>query len=163
MPNTDKPSNATFLETLDRYVPEVLMTMVSIQATPGTGDLQAPQPSNLTGVTGAIGLSGKINGVVYTAFTEGLAKYVAEKILGGSASDQDVADVVAELTNMITGNLKSLLCDMGFNCALSIPSVVRGDEINVSAKNASISIRNSYAVEGSPDPLVVQVFAAVEA
>lgn len=162
MPNSDKPNNAVFLETLDRYVPEVLMTMVSIQATPGAGDLQAPQPSNLTGVTGAIGLSGKINGVVYTAFSEGLAKYVAEKILGGAASDQDVADVVAELTNMITGNLKSRLCDMGFNCALSIPSVVRGDEINVSAKNASISIRNSYAVEGSTDPLVVQVFAAVE-
>jgi chemotaxis protein CheX len=100
--------------------------------------------------------------MVYTAFSYTLAQQVAEKILGGSASDQDISDVVAELTNMITGNLKSQLCDMGFNCSLSIPSVVRGDDIQVSAKTASISVKNEYTLEGCPDTLVVQVFAALE-
>jgi CheY-specific phosphatase CheX len=63
---------------------------------------------------------------------------------------------------MITGNLKSCLCDMGFNCALSIPSVMRGEEITVSAKNATICVGNDYAIEGSPDQLRVIVFAALE-
>ena len=156
------PDGELFLSTINRYVPEVMQTMVGVMAKPGTGNSNAPQPSSLVGVTGSIGLSGKVNGMVYTAFSYELAKCVAEKILGGSASDQDVSDVVAELTNMITGNLKSQLCDTGFNCSLSIPSVVKGDDIKVSAKTASVSVRNDYTLEGCPGNLVVQVFAALE-
>jgi chemotaxis protein CheX len=162
MSNSNLPGGELFLATLNRYVPEVIQTMVGVMATPGTGNSNAPQPSSLVGVTGSIGLSGKVNGMVYTAFSYELAKCVAEKILGGSASEQDVSDVVAELTNMITGNLKSQLCDTGFNCSLSIPSVVKGDDIKVSAKTASVSVRNDYTLEGCPGSLVVQVFAALE-
>ena len=156
------PDGELFLSTINRYVPEVMQTMVGVMAKPGTGNSNAPQPSSLVGVTGSIGLSGKVNGMVYTAFSYDLAKCVAEKILGGSASDQDVSDVVAELTNMITGNLKSQLCDTGFNCSLSIPSVVKGDDIRVSAKTASVSVRNDYTMDECPGSLVVQVFAALE-
>ena len=162
MSNSNLPGGELFLATLNRYVPEVIQTMVGVMATPGTGNSNAPQPSSLVGVTGSIGLSGKVNGMVYTAFSYELAKCVAEKILGGSASEQDVSDVVAELTNMITGNLKSQLCDTGFNCSLSIPSVVKGDDIKVSAKTASVSVRNDYTLEGCPGSLVVQAFAALE-
>jgi CheY-specific phosphatase CheX len=63
---------------------------------------------------------------------------------------------------MVAGNLKSTLCDMGYNCALSIPSVMRGDEITVSAKNATICVANHYAIEGSSDSLRVLVFASLE-
>jgi len=156
------PGNFLILEILNRYVPEVLQTMAGMTAVPGPGQPNAPQPATLTGVTGSIGLSGKVHGVVYTAFAEELAQLVAEKILGGPASSQDVSDVVAELTNMITGNLKSQLCDRGHNCSLSIPSVVRGEHISVSAKTASISIRNDYHFEGCPEPLVLQIFAVLE-
>jgi len=156
------PANSVILEMIDRYVPEVLQTMAGMAAIPGAGQLDAPQPTQLSGVSGSIGLSGKVHGVIYTAFSEELAKIVAEKILGGSATSQDVSDVVAELTNMITGNLKSRLCDLGHNCSLSIPSVVRGEEIAISAKSASISVRNSYTIEGVPDPLVLHVFAVLE-
>ena len=162
MSNSNMPDGELFLSNINRYVPEVIQTMVGVMATPGTGNGNAPQPSSLVGVTGSIGLSGKVNGMVYTAFSYELAKCVAEKILGGSASDRDVSDVVAELTNMITGNLKSQLCDIGFNCSLSIPSVVKGDDIKVSAKTASVSVRNDYTLEGCPGSLVVQVFAALE-
>lgn len=139
-----------------------MQTMVGLSATPATGLANYPQPSKLEGITGAIGLSGKVNGVVYTAYSDSLGKHVAEKILGGSAGEQEISDVVAELTNMITGNLKSCLCDLGYNCALSIPSVMRGEEITVSARNATICVGNSYAIEGSKDSLKVLVFAAIE-
>lgn len=162
MSNSNTPNGAVFLATLNRYVPEVMQTMVGVTAQPGTGNDNAPQPSTLVGVTGSIGLSGKVNGMVYTAFSYDLAQCVAEKILGGTASDQDVSDVIAELTNMITGNLKSQLCDLGYNCSLSIPSVVKGDDIRVSAKTASVSVRNEYAIDGCPGSLVVQAFAALE-
>ena len=162
MPGPEKPGNSFFIETINRSVPEVMQTLVGLTATPGQGIENYPQPSKLKGVTGAISLSGKVNGMVYTAFSESLSKHVAEKILCGSAGDQDISDVVAELTNMITGNLKSRLCDMGYHCALSFPSVMRGDEITVSAKNATICVGNDYAIEGSSDLLRVLVFAALE-
>jgi CheY-specific phosphatase CheX len=162
MSSINGPANVLILEMINRYVPEVLQTMAGMTAFPGSGQASAPQPTILTGISGSIGLSGKVHGVVYTAFSEDLAKIIAGKILGCDASDQDVSDVVAELTNMITGNLKSQLCDLGHNCALSIPSVVRGDEISVSAKTASISVRNSFTFEGCPDPLILQVFAVLE-
>ena len=162
MPNPEKPGSTLFIETLNLYVPEVMQTMVGLAATPGKGVENYPQPSKLKGVTGAIGLSGKVNGIVYTAFSDSLGKHVAEKILGGAAGEQDISDVVAELTNMITGNLKSRLCDLGFNCALSIPSVMRGEDITVSAKNATICVGNDYTIEGCPDSLSVLVFAALD-
>lgn len=162
MPRPEKLGDSLIIETINRYVPEVIQTMVGLTATPGQGIENYPQPSKLKGVTGAISLSGKVNGIVYTAYSESLSKHVAEKILGGSVGDQDISDVVAELTNMITGKLKSTLCDMGYNCALSIPSVMRGDEITVSAKNATICVGNDYAIEGSSDSLRVLVFASLE-
>jgi CheY-specific phosphatase CheX len=161
MNNSSVPGNKIFLENINYFVPEVLRTMAGLSAVPDEGNLNAPQPSILKGITGSIGLSGKVNGVVYTAFSASLGQMVAEKILGGSASEQDVNDVIAELTNMFTGNLKSQLCDLGFNCTLTIPSVVRGDKIAISAKSASISVRNSFIVEGNPDPLILHVFAII--
>ena len=62
---------------ISRYVPGVMQTMVGITATPGPGDSKAPQPSSLVGVTGSIGLSGKVHGMVYTAFSTALAQHVA--------------------------------------------------------------------------------------
>ena len=150
------------LEIINKYVPEVMQTMAGLVAVPGSADLEAPQPASLSGIVGAIGLTGRANGVVYTAFNKSLADMITAKILGGTPSEQDVSDVVGELTNMITGNVKSQLCDAGFNCSLSIPSVVRGDKITVASKSASMSVRNEYQCEGSNGPLVVHVFGVLE-
>lgn len=151
-----------FLEIINHFVPTVLQTMAGLGAVPGKGNSQAPQPSVLAGISGSIGLSGRVHGVVYTAFSPSLGQMVAEKIFGGAAGEQDVNDVVAELTNMFTGNLKSMLCDRGYNCSLTIPSVARGDKITISAKSATISVNNSFAVEGHPDPLILHVFAVLQ-
>lgn len=159
---TNSDDAKMILEIINKYVPEVMQTMAGLVAVPGNADLDAPQPSSLSGIVGAIGLTGKANGVVYTAFNQSLANMITTKILGDKPSDQDVSDVVGELTNMITGNVKSQLCDAGFNCSLSIPSVVRGDKITVATKNAAMSVRNEYHCEGSSGPLVLHVFAVLE-
>jgi chemotaxis protein CheX len=44
--------------------------------------------------------------------------------------------VVGEATNMITGGLKSWLCDAGAECAMSTPAIIRG---------------TSFAIEPMPD------------
>jgi chemotaxis protein CheX len=159
MPATQEPNSEVILQIINHYTPEVLQTMAGLTSTPGAGTTNAPQSCVLSGVAGAIALSGNASGVVYTAFPVELAKLVAEKMLGGAVSDQDISDIVSELTNMIGGNFKSQLCDLGFNCTLSIPTVVKGDKINIAAKSAAISVRNEYTVEGGSEPLVIQAFA----
>jgi chemotaxis protein CheX len=144
-------------------VPEIFGTMVGIQVSPGNGELDAARPSILDGVTGSVSLTGRVDGVVYTAFTDPFATMVAERILGMSGlSECDVSDVIGELTNMITGNLKSQLTDMGYNCQLSIPTVMRGGHISVVAKDAPLSVRNTYSLAGHGETLTVQVFARIQ-
>lgn len=148
------------LPIINKCVPEIFMTMAGMTAQPGPGDEDSPRPSILTGVTGSVCLAGKANGVVYTAFPVPLAKTVANVVLGiPEAGDQEMSDVVGEFTNMITGNLKSQLCDLGFPCQLSIPTVMRGVDISVVAQNAPICVRNTYLFPDLSQELVVVVFA----
>ena len=56
-------------------------------------------------------------------------------MLGISESEVDagemVTDAIGELSNMVAGYVKSRLCDSGLPCTLTIPSVVRGQELSV--------------------------------
>ncbi|NBR48156.1 chemotaxis protein CheX [bacterium] len=159
MSATKEPSGETVLQIINHFTPMVLETMAGLTAITGEGNIAAPMAFDFNGIAGSVSLSGHACGVVYTAFPNELAKMIAGKIFGGPVSDQDVSDVVSELTNMIAGNFKSQLCDLGFNCTLSIPSVVIGDQINIATMTATVSVRNEYIVEGCQAPLVVQTFA----
>jgi len=159
MSATNEPSGETVLKIINHFTPLVLETMAGLTAIPGKGNIAAPRAFSFNGIAGSISLSGHASGVVYTAFPTELAKLIAGNIFGGPASDQDVSDVVSELTNMIAGNFKSHLCDLGYNCTLSIPSVLIGDQIHVATMTSTLSVRNEYTIEGCEAPLVVQTFA----
>jgi len=151
------------LEILDKNVPSVFLTMASLVVTPGTGDPDPHRPAALKGVTGSVSLSGNASGVVYTGFSQSLAEAVTIRVLGGeSPQEEEISDVVGEFTNIITGNLKSLLCDAGYPCQLSIPTVLRGGEISVVAKSAPLCVRNTYFFEEFQEELVVLVFAKLD-
>ena len=61
------------LQIIDKNVPEVFLTMAGLKAAPGSGDEHPRRPSTLSGVTGAVSLSGKASGIVYTGFPQRLA------------------------------------------------------------------------------------------
>lgn len=42
-----------------------------------------------------------------------------------------VTDAIGELSNMVAGYVKSRLCTNGSSCTLTIPSVVRGQQLHV--------------------------------
>jgi CheY-specific phosphatase CheX len=42
-----------------------------------------------------------------------------------------VTDAMGELSNMVVGFVKSRLCNSGLSCVLTIPSVVRGQQLSV--------------------------------
>ncbi|MCX7713069.1 MAG: chemotaxis protein CheX [Chthoniobacterales bacterium] len=154
MPETE------LLRIINKSVPEIFQTMAGMKTEPRAGLVDAPRPSILQGITGSVSLSGKASGVVYTAFSLNLASKVASNVLGMSdLSENDVSDVIGEFTNMITGNLKSQLADNGYPCQLSIPTVMRGREISVVAKNAPICVSNTFYFPAEQEELTVLVFA----
>lgn len=79
-------------------------------------------------VTGVIGLSGQASGTVVISLEEQVALSAAGAMLCAEFPqlDEDVLDVVGELTNMIAGNAKSRLDQ--YEMRLALPTVITGTE-----------------------------------
>ncbi len=122
---------------MNRHLVDVFETMLTMKATSVQGD-GMPQFSER--VTGNVAFAGdRINGAVYLHLSAAFATRVAAAMLGmeaGELGDVEVNDVVGEVTNMLTGGLKSWLCDSGTDCAVSTPAIIRG---------------SSFAIEPVPD------------
>lgn len=90
------------------------------------------QPTKLTPpeaerfVIGKVNISGAWQGAVTVGCSAALARLVAGSMFStppADASIEEVRDAVGELTNMVGGNIKSL---MKGDCRLSVPAVVDG-------------------------------------
>ena len=110
------------------HVAEVFKTMLSLPLT-----VQPPAsavPHFGERLTGSVGFGGEsVTGAVYLHMSSDLAKNLASAMLGlapEELGDGECNDVVGEITNMLTGQLKSCLCDAGAPCAVSTPTIIRG-------------------------------------
>jgi len=45
--------------------------------------------------------------------------------------------VIGEVSNMVVGSVKSVLCDTGFPCNLTIPSIMRGQGFSIGVLRSS--------------------------
>ncbi|PAW77682.1 MAG: hypothetical protein B9S32_10415 [Verrucomicrobia bacterium Tous-C9LFEB] len=145
---------------------EVFATMLQLEAIADEGDDASPPPVSITGVSGQVSFTGKMTGSLYQNFSERLAATCAGRIMGGGDGtkmpESEVNDVIGELTNMVTGNLKSKMADKGFNCTLSIPTVIRGGKVTIDSHDAQISLHNLFRITELNEVLIVQVFARLE-
>lgn len=120
-------------EFMKRHLVEVFETMVATKA-----ELQpdGQPPHHKERVTGSVGFAGEnVTGAVYLHLSAALASHSTAAMLGlGPADpvgDAEVNDVVGEMTNMLTGGLKSWLCDAGLPCAVSTPAIIRGASFEI--------------------------------
>lgn len=91
-------------------------------------------------VVSAVGFSGKANGVAYMYFSEGFSKLITCEFLGMTEDEVEdshelVNDALGEMANMTIGTFKNKICDMGYECRLTIPSIVRGSEFCIEASS----------------------------
>ncbi|MCC7496800.1 MAG: chemotaxis protein CheX [Bryobacterales bacterium] len=107
---------------------EVFATMLGteITAQPSYADHKASRPTD--GVVGLIGLAGNWVGTGSIACSAELACKLSAQLLMSEyeAVNEEVLDAVAEVTNMIIGNVKTLIEDELGPLGLSIPTVVFG-------------------------------------
>lgn len=112
---------------------EVLKTMAGVSAERGALTLKkgllAPGA-----VTGMIDLKGaQAVGSLAISFSEPAILEIYSKMLGETrpAVDQDVADLVGEITNMVTGGAKKVFAEQGLEFEMAIPSVLLGKDTEI--------------------------------
>jgi chemotaxis protein CheX len=92
-------------------------------------------------ISGIIGLAGEARGAVAVSMKKELAFKLTEQLTGQEyyAMDDEVADAIGELVNIIAGNAKQRLENV-FNLVISLPSVVTGagHEIKFPSEQARI-------------------------
>lgn len=115
---------------------EVFDTMLSMDIDLADGDAQADIDGER--IVGSVGFAGKAVGSVSIQVKEAFARSITAAMLGMEEDeiegDEEVHDVIGELSNMIGGDLKSRLCDGGLDCELSIPSIITGSDFKTEIK-----------------------------
>lgn len=116
-------------------------------------------------VFGCVGFAGISSGMVYLGMGADTAVNVSMQMLGMTKDEIEespdlVNDVIGELTNMTSGAFKNQLCDKGFNCRLSIPSIIRGKYFVVEGNAADF--RESYSFSFGGSVIVFELFMKID-
>jgi chemotaxis protein CheX len=107
----------------------VLNTIASTEAKPGKPFLKKDQIAR-GDVTGVIGLTGEASGTVSVSFTEKCILALVTKMFGEEMTtlNKEIQDAVGEISNMISGQARQKLEDMGNSLKAAIPSVIMGKD-----------------------------------
>lgn len=100
---------------------------------------------------GSVGFVGRVHGVIYLYMKSSFAEEAAARLTGLDPEDLDfeiVSDVCGELTNMFGGAFKNTLADLGYTSALTIPTVLSGDELYISTLGVVRHLRQNFLSEG---------------
>ena len=114
-------------------VKEVFQSMLSMDVNPEPPTPLPPDPDGQ--IIGSVGFIGDATGIIYLYADLSFAKVITSRLLGITEQEVDpgemVTDAIGELSNMVVGYVKSRLCNNGLPCVLTIPSVVRGQQLSV--------------------------------
>ncbi len=118
---------------------DVFSTMLGMPAETGEPFMESAGSQSFDGVVALAGLAGSWAGTGRISCSAALACRLSGALLCSeySAVNEDVLDAIAELTNMIIGNVKSLLEEELGLMGLSIPTVIFGR--NYKARSSGVS------------------------
>jgi CheY-specific phosphatase CheX len=126
-----------FKEFLMNAIGNVFDLMLSMEAEfIDAGFQPTPGDSQIVGTVSFAGkVMGNINIQVNDAFARVMTSAILDMELDEIEGEEETYDVIGEVSNMIGGDLKSRLCDAGYLCQLSIPSITSGHNYKIESKN----------------------------
>src|SRR5205085_1994507 len=115
---------------------EVFSTMLAMEVVSGEPYVETEAAPSSEGVVALIGLAGEWVGTASLSCSAPFACRIASQMLmmDAQAVDSDVLDAVAEMANMIIGNVKTGLEQELGPMGMSIPTIIHGK--NFSARSA---------------------------
>ena len=120
--------NVEFINPFLSSLMNVLETMAQTKLKPGAPRLKKDEIAR-GDVSGLIGMVGpQTKGSLSITFEQELALTIMERMLGERPAviNEEVTDMVGEITNMVTGGAKNLLGDKGYEFDMATPMVVSG-------------------------------------
>jgi chemotaxis protein CheX len=142
MPVQLEINEALIHQYIKRAVGDVFKTMLGYEAILTKGTEQSadvPWPPLHSGresakphVVGTVGFLGDVNGLIYFYLPLDFARICTRHLLSMTeeemteAGDEVINDAIGEMTNMTVGGFKNSLCDAGYLCKLTIPSILCG-------------------------------------
>jgi chemotaxis protein CheX len=129
-------------------VESIWSTMLGLEATPASGT--AAKAPKLTTLTGCIQITGAWQGAIKLECSGSVARRVAAIMFNIDACDvtgDEINDAVGELTNIVGGNIKSLLPEPS---QLSMPAVTEGTDYLFIVPNSRPMAHLSFFCEGKP-------------
>jgi len=134
---------AEFINPFLEATVSVLKTMASVDPVPGK--LYVKKDNCAVGdISGIVGITGEAEGSLCITFSKGCILHVISKMFGEEQKEitDEVKDAVGELTNMISGDSRRRLQEIGHSFAGAIPTVVSGPghEVKHISKGPILSI-----------------------
>jgi chemotaxis protein CheX len=119
-------------------VRKVFHSMVSMDLSVAEPDQEPHEP--VEQIIASVGFIGEATGVIHLYVDLAFAKTIASKMLGVAEADVDgdetVNDAMGELSNMVVGYVKSHIANGEVPCTLTIPSIVRGQQMSVEGSSS---------------------------
>ncbi|MFZ3046959.1 MAG: flagellar motor switch protein FliN [Desulfatirhabdiaceae bacterium] len=124
-------------KSITKSVLNVFSTMLSLEIEPIAED--GGIPSTEPRIVGSVNFAGQVSGIININVPNDFALVMTTTMLGMTEEelegDDEIKDVISEISNIIGGNVKSFFNDAGFYCALSTPSLTKGDDFKIKALN----------------------------
>lgn len=100
-------------------------------------------------VSAVIGVTGDKNGTFSISFDRKTAVHIVKQMLGDAIEDiiTDVQDAVGEITNMISGQARVGLVELGLKLQGSTPSVIMGDNHTIAHMTSVQAIAIPFTCE----------------
>lgn len=141
--------NVEFVNPFLESLLNVLSTMASTTLKPGKPALKKGEVAH-GDVSGLIGLVGpETKGSLSISFEESLALEIMQRMLGENPGkvNEEVTDMVGEITNMVTGGAKVLLGEKGYDFNMATPIVVAGKDHSISHLSDGTKIMIPFSSE----------------
>ncbi|WP_226346437.1 chemotaxis protein CheX [Agilicoccus flavus] len=129
-----------------QIVEEVWGSMLAVDIAPADIEVDKGDPS----VAGSVGVTGATDCLISLEISESGARNVAAAMFGldeADVSDDDIADTIGELTNMVGGNIKSLLPEPS---TLSLPVVASGRGPTLRVVGGTSLLQQGFLSAGHP-------------
>ena len=129
----EKITDAAIRQSIESTLIETFDAMMSLALEVADTDVPADLDQNR--VVGAIHFGGEVVGVMSFSLSEKLAQTVAAAMRDSGADEIDsrevINDAIAELVNILAGNLKTEFLDSGLACIISTPSITSGSDFKI--------------------------------